>query len=131
MVLCSRSRGSGSCTIFPHSQSSPWHPHLPWISELDLVLKSEASLQGSLLWGCPDWSPAVQNLGQHPELLGRGPLPAWFQSTVFARCSSPGESGRQPGRGESCQAEVLKARRLGCPSRYFLLGSGDLAPGRL
>lgn len=103
VVLCSQSRGSGNCTIFPHPWSSPWQPHLPWTPELDVVLRSEASLQGSLVWGCPDWSPAVQNLRQHPEHLGREPLPAWFQSIGFARYSSPGKSRHQPGRGEFCQ----------------------------
>lgn len=67
-----RAGAQGTVTYSPTPQpSSPWQSHLPRTPELDLVLRSEASLRGSLSWGCPDWSPAVQNLGQHPEHLGR------------------------------------------------------------
>lgn len=122
-------------SLLPHgSPTSSGH------TGLDLVLRSEASLQDSLQWSCSDWSPAVQNLGQHPERLGRNHCLCLlaFLVSIYCICKVPlpwGARGSAWKRGVLSDTQerlrLCKARRLGCPSGYFLLGSGVLPPGRL
>lgn len=80
------------------------------------------------------WSPATQNLGPHPEDLGRAPLGS---NTLYLQVSPPLGARTQAWKRRTLwslntqeRLQLCEARRPGCPSKY-LLGSINLPQGRL